>query len=79
MLNKFIIDFECRLVGSGCGKNMVLEIVSKVNGYCIDKCVCADNFVENDVECIQCDWEEDDNDNNDNYNSTVNLSFLILN
>lgn len=76
MLNELINDSGCRLVGSSCGENMVLEIFSKLNGSCVDKCVCAYNSVENDIGCVKCDWEEEDvddaDDNNDDSDNSVN-------
>lgn len=55
---------------------MVLEIFSKLNGSCVDKCVCAYNSVENDIGCVKCDWEEEDvddaDDNNDDSDNSVN-------
>lgn len=74
-LNKFVIDFDCSLIGNACGKNMVLQIFSKVDGSCIHKCVCEENFMENDTECIQCVLNKDSG----NHYSTVSFSFLILN
>lgn len=68
------------MVGRSCGENMVFEIISKLNGSCVDKCVCAYNFVQNNIGCDRCDWDEDDaNDNGDNDYSMASFSFNILN
>lgn len=78
LLYELVNDSECRLVGSSCGENMVLQIFSKFNESCVDICVCAKNFMENDIGCVQCDWDEDNHDdnngdNNDNISSTVSF------
>ncbi|VDN58769.1 unnamed protein product [Dracunculus medinensis] len=52
------------MIGRSCGENMVFQIFSKHNGSCVDKCICAHNFVQSNSGCTQCDWEEDDADDN---------------
>ncbi|VDN58778.1 unnamed protein product [Dracunculus medinensis] len=77
LLNKVVNDFECRMVGRSCGENMVFEIISKLNGSCVDKCVCAYNFVQNNIGCDRCDWDEDDANDNDLNNLYASLPVPI--
>ncbi|VDN58616.1 unnamed protein product [Dracunculus medinensis] len=52
-LNELVSDYECRMVDRSCGKNMVFKELARFNITCVDKCVCANKFVEYNMRCVQ--------------------------
>lgn len=68
------------MVGRECGKNMVFREFARFNTSCVDKCVCADKFVEYDTQCLRYIWyNRANNGNNNDYLTTVSFVIYFIN
>lgn len=65
------------MVDRSCGKNMVFKELARFNITCVDKCVCANKFVEYNMRCVQYISNELDDKHAGGYHSKVSSSSCL--